>query len=95
MNKTEYKIHAEDLINDISNRIDELQQRGYGKENRFQSEFDEKLKHLKELRNELRAQLEEFDSIPESRWEEAKEKFKNGIDFLKQGFSKLFSLLSQ
>ena len=95
MNKEEYKIHAENLISDISNRIDELRQRGSGVNPAVQAEFDEKMQHLVEMRNDLMMMRDEFDNIPENRWEQAKQEFMNGIDYLKEGFQKLFSVLSK
>ena len=95
MNKDEYKIYAADVIKDLSNRIDELKQRAEGVNEKVKGEFKEKMTHLEELRDELMNQLEEFDDIPENRWEETKQEFVKGIEFIKQGFQKLFSILSR
>ncbi|MDO5655228.1 MAG: hypothetical protein Q4G27_03715 [Flavobacteriaceae bacterium] len=94
MKKDEYKIFAEDQINDISNRIDELRQRGVLNP-KLKTEFSDKVANLVMMRNELLEILQEFDEIPESKWEEAKQEFMGKIDFLKQTFQKLFSFLSR
>ena len=95
MNKEEYRIYAEDIIKDISNRIDELKQRSNGVDEKIKAEFNQKVVHLVNLRDELNQKLDEFENIPENRWEETKKEFMNGLDFLKNGFQKLFSILSQ
>lgn len=95
MTKDEYKIYAEDLIKDISNRIDELRQRANGVDDKIRAEFNEKVLHLVEMRNDLNTQLEAFENVEESRWEEVKNEFSKGIEFLKQNFQKLFSILSR
>lgn len=95
MTKEEYTIYAKDVLSDISNRIDELQQRSGGVDTKVKSEFKDKLISLIQQRDELRKQLEDFENIPESRWDETKNEFMKGIDFLKNGFQKIFSRLSQ
>lgn len=95
MNKEEYKIYIRDVVQDITNRIDELRQRSNGVSEKVKAEFEEKVHDLIKMRDDLLRKLEGFDALPENKWEEAKTDFATAIDFLRQGFQKLFSILSQ
>ena len=80
MTREEFEIKAHQFIDELSYKIDELS---------LKAEVQEKIKALKEEREELKTKMNDFNNDADVSWDEAKADFADALDSIKTGFSKL------
>jgi len=89
MDKETYKAKAKKSIDDIFNKIDELEASKDQAQEGAKQKYTEKIEELKEKRNDLQLKYNELVNATEEKWETAKTKFSESADYFKKGFAEL------
>jgi len=89
MTREEFEIKAHQFIDELSYKIDELSLKADSFSAEVKAEIQEKIKNLKEEREELKTKMNDFNNDADVSWDEAKADFADALDSIKTGFSKL------
>ncbi len=93
MDKEDFKNKAKKSIDDIFEKINELEAKQDKVKEHIKAEYEEKLNILKTKKKELQAKHEELFNASDEKWDEVKSTFSSAADSFKEGFSKIASLL--
>jgi DNA repair exonuclease SbcCD ATPase subunit len=94
MNKEEFKAKANQTIDDVSAKINELESKKESAEQGAKSEYDEAIKDLKSKKSDLEAKYADLENASEDKWEEVKATFSSASDSFREGLTKISSLFS-
>jgi len=93
MGKEEFKQKTYDLLNELGDYITKLEDRAGDIADEAKEEYYERLKSLKEIRDNLSAKLEEYEQVADSKWDVVKESTGNFFasvgDAWKENFGKV------
>ncbi|ALO16445.1 hypothetical protein L21SP5_02825 [Salinivirga cyanobacteriivorans] len=89
MDKETYKAKAKKSIDDIFNKIDELEAKKHKAQESAKQKYNEKIEDLKARKQELQEKYDELTNATEERWEIAKTKFSESADYFNKGFAEL------
>lgn len=92
MNKEAYKAKANQRIDEVSAKINEIKALMARAEYDAEQKYAESLQALKKKRDEMKARYEALEDAGEGKWEEAKEAFNSASESFKEGFEKLASI---
>lgn len=92
MNKEDFKVKANEVLNDFTARIEELSRKSEDLSNDLKVEFDEKLQQLKQEKEHFKAKMEDMNREAGPAWDDAKVDFSHALDNFKSGFRKLISI---
>jgi len=94
MNKEEFKAKANQTIDEISAKINELKAKKESVKENAKSKYEETIRDLESKQTDLIAKYSEIENTAEDKLEETKEAFSSASDSFKEGFDKLKSLFT-
>lgn len=92
MDKNTIKENAKKTIDDIFNKIQELETKKDELSVEVKAEYEQKIADLKLKKDELKANLDELEKNAEVKLEEVKATFDSAAASVKEGFSKITDL---
>jgi outer membrane murein-binding lipoprotein Lpp len=94
MEKEKFRKEAKQTIDQIFNRIGQLEAQKEKAQSDVRAKYDEKLAELNSKKKELQAKYEQLASSADDKWEETKGAFSDASASFKEGLSKIASLVS-
>mgnify|MGYP001551165300 CR=1 FL=1 len=94
MDKEEAKVKAKNSIDQITEKIESMEQKKDEITSDVKNEFEEQMKNIKSLRTEMRQKYDEMKQKTDARWEDAQEAFSLASNKFEQGFSELKELVN-
>lgn len=91
MNREEFKIQANQNIDEIFSKIDELRSKKDSVEEKAKAEYEKSIKELESKKVDLQSKYENLKNASDDEWEEKKRSFSSAVDSFKEGFSKIAS----
>lgn len=85
---SESKGQVENILKELGKKIDGLVEEMHGAKEEFKEEFKDQIHELKEKRDKLQGEFDEFKS--QEKWQEAKQHFVSAAMELKRGVEKVF-----
>ncbi|SFL25136.1 hypothetical protein SAMN05216357_11659 [Porphyromonadaceae bacterium KH3CP3RA] len=93
MKKEEFKQKTYDVLNELADYITKLEDKAGEIAEDAKEEYRERLKNLKEIKNNLSAKLEEYEQVADSKWDVVKDSavnfFASVADAWKENFGKV------
>lgn len=90
MKRNDFTEKAKQGIQDLSDKIDELENKAKSASDDLKAEYKEQIKALDKKKSALEHKYNEVKDMAEDKWEETKESFKTGMESLKDTFKHLF-----
>jgi predicted nuclease with TOPRIM domain len=94
MDKEAFKTKVNEIIDDLSEKIDALKAAGESAEDAVVEEYGESLEELESQKERLEEKLEKLEDISDETWEELKEKFASASDSFKEGLARIADYFS-
>jgi len=92
MERNEYRENVKKTIDEIFDQIEVLKAKADNASEKVKQEYNEKIKELELLRNQMESKLDELANTAENKWDEVKETVNSSLESFKEGFKKLGSL---
>jgi len=92
MNKEEYKAKANQRIDEISAKINDLKAKKESVKQGSKDKYIESINNLETKKADLQSKYEDLMNATDEKWEEVKNAFSEAADSFKEGFSKIASL---
>ncbi len=92
MERNEYRENVKKAIDEIFDQIEALRGKADKASDKVRQEYNERIKELESLRNQMESKLDEIADAADSKWDEVKETVNSSLASFKEGFKKLGSL---
>lgn len=92
MERNEYRENVKKTIDETFDQIEALKVKADNASEMVRQEYQEKIKELELLRNQMEAKLDELANTADSKWKEMKEILDSSLQSFKEGFKKLGKL---
>lgn len=92
MERNEYRENVKKAIDEIFDQIEALKVKADNASEKVRQEYQEKIKELELLRNQMEAKLDELANTADSKWDKMKEVLDSSLQSFKEGFKKLGKL---
>lgn len=92
MERNEYRENVKKAIDEIFDQIEALRAKADNASDKVREEYNEKIKELEMLRNQMESKLDELAHAADNKWEEVKDTVNSSLESFKEGFKKLGSL---
>lgn len=92
MNREEFKAKANQRIDEISAKINELKAKRASVKEASKDKYEESIKELETRKADLQSKYQDLLHASDEKWEEVKSAFSSAADSFKEGFSKIASL---
>lgn len=89
MNKTEFKLKANKNIDEIFEKVENLNQKKNNLSSSLKEQYDLKIEALNKMKKELKKKYDAVQNSSDSNWEKAKKEFSESFDHYKAGFTEL------
>lgn len=94
MKKERFKAKANQRIDEVSAKINELKAKKESVQGDAKSKYEESLKELESKKAALQAKYTELENASEEKWDEVKNVFSSASESFKEGWNKIISLFS-
>ncbi len=92
MDKNEFKEKAKRSIDDLFDKIEELDSKKEKASEKMKAEYNENIANIKVMRADLLEKYKALEHASAENWEEKKAVFNSSMESLKEGFSKLANI---
>ncbi|WP_439185437.1 hypothetical protein [Carboxylicivirga taeanensis] len=92
MDKETFKENAKKSIDDIFDKIDELEAKKANTTAETKAAYNKKIAELKSKKDDLKIKYDELLNTTGANWDEAKKSFSESADLFKKGIQELTSL---
>jgi len=92
MNRTEFKVKALENIDQLFNKVDEMEQKKELLTEKLKKEYYKQVADLKERKADLVKKLDAVESAPESKFEAAKQAYSETLKRYKTRYNELSKL---
>ncbi len=92
MERNEYRENVKKSIDDIFDQIEVLKTKADNASEKVKQEYNQKIKELESLRDQMENKLDELTNAADSKWDDVKETVNSSLESFKEGFKKLGSL---
>lgn len=89
MDRNEVKEKSKQVIDDIFNRIDELEKKKNSTEAKVKEEYENLIDKLNSKKDELNMKYETLKNASDDKWDEARQSLDASLDYFKKGLSEL------
>ncbi len=94
MEKEKFKQNAKKTIDDIFNKIEELEQKRNHVSDRVKAKYDEQIAALKAKYADMEKDYQELESTSGQAWNDAKQKFSESADYFKAGLTTIAQIFN-
>ena len=94
MNREEFRIKAKQEIDEIVNKIDDLESKKIEAQDNIREKYEATLTKLRRSKDDLTNKYKRLTEATENNWLDAKESFRNASKEFKQGMSELTTINS-
>ena len=91
MDMNDYNAKAKEMVDDIFNRIDELESKKEKAEGMAKEDFSKMVDTLKSKKEDLKSKYEDLKNTPDDKREQARESFRQSAEYFKNGLTELAS----
>jgi chromosome segregation ATPase len=92
MNKEEFKAKANQTIDEISAKINEMKAKRASVKEDLKVDYDKAIKELESKKADMEVKYADLKDAAEEKWDEAKVAFSAASDSVKEGLNKLKSM---
>jgi chromosome segregation ATPase len=94
MDKQEMKVNAKKSIDNLFEKIDELESKKDRATGEIKARYEESISTLQSRKSELKAKYEALNNASEEKWEDAKHEFEKSATHFKEGLKELKSVVA-
>jgi dTDP-4-amino-4,6-dideoxygalactose transaminase len=95
MEKEKFRIKAKDTVDNVFNKIEEMEMKRNHVSQNMKAKYDEQIAALKAKYNDLEEQYKKLQLESGQAWNDSKQKFSESADYFKSGLAKIAEIFEK